>query len=60
MAYRLIAPSVGSDIVVYRTMPELLEDIRIMISEEESLNITIETVDMTSEQIDALPEFEGY
>jgi hypothetical protein len=60
MAYRLTVPTVSPIKVVYPTITDLLDNVREILEGDDNVSMTIETVDMSAEEIDALPEFEGY
>lgn len=62
MAYRLVVPTVSPVTVVYRAqdLDMLMADIRLMLEEEETVNLTIEKDAVPEDEVAALPEFNGY
>jgi hypothetical protein len=60
MPYRLTAPTVSPVMVVYATIVDLLDGIREILESEDDVSLTVESVAMSAEEVEALPEFEGY
>lgn len=52
--------AVGSKACVMEDISDIINDIKLMLTEEESQPITVQLIEMPEEEFDKLPEFEGY
>jgi hypothetical protein len=62
VAYAVIAFPVGDkSTVIHKSLTEAIEWVRFLFDEGENPGpVTVEYRDLTAEQVDALPEFQGY
>jgi hypothetical protein len=52
--------AVGGKVCVMEDIGDIMNDIKLMLTEEESQPITVQLIEMSEEEFDKLPEFEGY